>query len=497
MISRVWLVALALAFCVLATANSGGYRYGASDQAFYEPAIAERADPSLFPRDKPVLAAQSRLWFGDDLIGGIARLTGVDLPALFLALYLITLIAMVVAADAFVRALGASSWVTAAFVLLLTLKHRIAKTGANTLEGYMHPRILAFALGLAALACLLRRRRTAALVLIAVAAALHTTTALWFGIAAAAAMTVDLAVADGRARRIPWTIATAGTLAAALVTVWAFTAGPLAGRLVIMDPEWLRVLETKDYLFPADWPFYAWAANLAYPALIVLIYRARARRHVAVPAERAIVVGLLVLVAIFAVAVPLTAFRIALAVQMQVNRVFWVLDAVTTAYVAWWLMETWPQARVRAAVLGLLLAVSAGRGFFVLVVEARRPLVDLRPRGDWVDALRWIETQPARWHVLADPEHAWKQGLSVRVGAHRDTVLEASKDSAVAMYDRAIAMRVAERSAALEGFESLGAPEFRALARRYGIDVLAIERDTPLDLPVLHRQGRTTVYDLR
>jgi len=32
-------VAGAVLFCVLATINSGGYRYGASDQAFYIPAI--------------------------------------------------------------------------------------------------------------------------------------------------------------------------------------------------------------------------------------------------------------------------------------------------------------------------------------------------------------------------------------------------------------------------------------------------------------------------
>ena len=33
------------------TINSAGYRYGASDQAFYAPAILKRIDPSLYPRD--------------------------------------------------------------------------------------------------------------------------------------------------------------------------------------------------------------------------------------------------------------------------------------------------------------------------------------------------------------------------------------------------------------------------------------------------------------
>ena len=78
---RIARVALfAIAFVVLATLNSGGYRYGASDQAFYQPAVLLQLDPALFPRDTPVLAAQTRLTAVDELIASIVRLTGVPLP---------------------------------------------------------------------------------------------------------------------------------------------------------------------------------------------------------------------------------------------------------------------------------------------------------------------------------------------------------------------------------------------------------------------------------
>jgi hypothetical protein len=487
-------IAAALAFCLLATANAGGYRYGPSDHAFYEPAIAERADPSLFPRDKALLAAQSRLWLGDDLIGGLARVSGIDLPVLFIAIYVLTLLALFTSGVAFMRALGASTAATLTFIALLTLRHRIAKTGANTLEGYMHPRILVFALGLAAFACLLHRRRALAFALIAAGAALHTTTALWFGLAAGLAVVADAAADRGRV----WTwIAAAGALGLA-AAVWAFTSGPLEGRLVVMDETWLQVLDSKDYLFPTAWPAYAWIANLAYPVLIMAVYRARKARAMAAPGEQALIIGLTGLLAAFAVAVPLTALRVALAVQMQVNRIFWVLDAVALAYLAWWIIDLWSRrAAVRQAIVIMAVAIAVARGVFVLFIEARRPLIELRPRGEWVDTLRWIGDQPERWHVLADPAHAWTHGLSVRVGAHRDTVLELGKDSALAMYDRAMAMRVAERHAALADFARLRAADFRSLAARYEVDVLAIAAEAPLDLPVLHRQGRFTVYDLR
>src|ERR671910_82910 len=81
-----WLVAL-LPFVVLATANSAGYRYGASDLAFYGPAVMRQLDPSLFPRDAPIIEAQAHLTFMDETVAAISRLTTGNLPALFVCLY--------------------------------------------------------------------------------------------------------------------------------------------------------------------------------------------------------------------------------------------------------------------------------------------------------------------------------------------------------------------------------------------------------------------------
>jgi len=64
-------------FVVLATLNAGGYRYGASDQAFYIPAVEHHLDPALFPRDWPMLAAQDRLNAFTPAAGWIARTIGI------------------------------------------------------------------------------------------------------------------------------------------------------------------------------------------------------------------------------------------------------------------------------------------------------------------------------------------------------------------------------------------------------------------------------------
>jgi hypothetical protein len=481
----------AIAFALLATANSGGYRYGVSDQAFYVPAIARHTDAALFPRDAALLDAQTHLWFGDEIIGTAARLVP-DLPLLFAGLYAVTMVLLCTGGAMYMRSLGASGWATAAFLVILTLRHQIAKTGANTLEGYMHPRMLAFALGLAALAGVVKRRPALALIALVGAAALHSTTALWFGVI------VGVALVDASRHRAGSIVAAAAAIAA--MAVWAMTIGPLAGRLQVMDAEWLTIVEGRDYLFPTGWPLYAWILNLAYPVLIWSLFQQRRRLGLAVEGERALIVGLLVLVVVFLVSVPLSAMRIALAVQMQVNRVFWLLDVVAGAYLAWWLLDRMAPRfgpRLRPALIALLVVLSAARGAYVLTIDVQRPLVEIRPEGDWIDAMRWLRTQPKDWHVLADPQHGWKYGISVRVAALRDTVLELSKDTSIAMYDRAVAMRAAERMTTLRGFEQLSTERARALAARYDIDALILEQPAALSLPVLYRNERFVIYGLR
>jgi hypothetical protein len=479
----------ALLFALLATANSAGYRYGVSDQAFYATAVVKDLHPSWYPRDTPLLEVEAHLMWSDEILAGLARMTGVDLPPLFLAIYLVTLVTLFASGVAFARSLGCSWWAVAAFLVLLTLRHRISKTAANSLEAYMHPRTLSFALGVAALTAWLRGRTGAGVLWLLASAAWHPTTAFWFGLASA-----PMALA-GRPRAWRWLALLA--IPAVVLGVWALWHGPLAGRVVTMDAAWLRVLADKDYLFPHEWPLYAWMANLAYPLVIVICYRMRKTRGLLVPREPALVASMFVLFGLFLISVPLSAARLALVVQMQVPRVFWLLDFVAAAYVAWWLADAvGPRLHVRAALIALLTAVSLGRGIFLLSGDRRLFAMSL-PDTPWIDAMTWLERQPAGWYVLADPGHAWKYGVSVRLAAGKDTLVEAGKDTALAMYDRPIAMAVSDRLGALSNFETLSTDEARRLATRYGLDVAVLERSQHLDLPELYHNARFVVYQLR
>jgi hypothetical protein len=483
-------IAGVIAFLILATANSGGYRYGVSDQAFYLPAVYQHLTPDLFPRDAPLLNAQAKLMAADELTAAAVRVTGASLPQVAAAIYVVTLVLLIVAAAAFARGLGGSWWTVTLFGVLLTFRHRIAKTGANSLEGYMHSRELAFAIGVGALACVVRGRHAMALLLVGTTAVIHPTTALFFGIVVAVAALVARPVLQGR-----------GPLAAiVLLTIavgtWALMSGPLAGRLVTMDAEWLSVLAEKDYLFAAQWPLDAWLLNLLYPVVILAVWRIRIRRGLSVPHERGLVAGLIASLAVFLVSVPLTMAELALAVQLQITRVFWILDFVAIASMAWWLSQS---RRVAIAAIAVCAIGSAARGYYLLEVnQPERKLVSIGlPDTEWVDAMRWLEAQPADWHVLADPGHAWKYGVSVRVAARKDTVIESIKDSALAIYDRDVAMRVLDRTRATIDYDQMSMARVRALDSQYDLDAIVVTAGLSLELPLLYRNAKFAIYDVR
>jgi hypothetical protein len=483
-----WPFALSLfPFIFLSTLNSAGYRYGASDLAFYVPAALARINPSLFPRDWPLIASQAKLTTVDEVLAMLVRVTGASLPSLLALLYGVTLALLAGALWLLGSRLYRTPWASMALVSAMTLRHAISRSGTNTLEGYFHPRQLAFALGALAVAGLLHGRRAVPISLVLAAGLLHPTTALWFAIW----IGVALAVED-REARLPLAIAAAAGIAAG---VWLLTSGPLAGRLQIMDAEWLATLVTKDYLFPVEWPLDVWLINMAYAPIIFLIYRRRLAAGILVPGETGVVIGCLSLLLVFAAALPLNVARVALAVQLQTPRVFWMLDLLATIYAVWALAEgmagTARRAKLTAAIIT---AASLTRGAYVMVVKfPERPVAQLGVANtDWGRAMAWARTTPAGSGWIADPMHAVKYGTSVRVAGERDVFVEGVKDAAIGMYERGVAIRTRDRLAELADFDRLTPARARSLGVRYHLDYLVTEQ--PLDLPLAFQSGAMRVY---
>lgn len=492
-----------LPFVFLCTLNSGTYRYGASDQAFYQPAVVLAMHPDYFPRDTPVIAAQAGLTLMDETIGGLSSMTGASLPALFAVLYVAALILLAIATWLIASRLYRSPWTAVALLAALTLRHQISRSGTNTLEGYFHPRQVAFGFGVLGIALLLRRRWPGVVIALLLAAAVHPTTALWFGIwlgVAALVMAPQLRV---------WLVA--GGVIGGLAAAWTLTSGPLAGRLVVMDPEWLATLETKTYLFPLNWPVTAWIANLGYIPVILGGYYWRRRvglkqadlkvgLYPSRPdsAERGLVAGGLALAVVFAVLLPFNAAHVALAVQLQPARIFWMLDFLATIYLVWAVAEApWREPRpgiVTVVVIACLSLARGGYGRLVSSPERAIAQIDIKD-DDWGRVMAWARSTDVRSGWLADPMHAVLYGTSVRVAGSRDVMVEAVKDAAIGMYDRRVAIRTRDRLAAIGDFGSLSVERAHALAATFDLDYLVTER--ALDLPLAFESGRLKIYRLR
>lgn len=487
------LIGLVGAACLVAVSNSGGYRYGVSDQAFYVPAVIQHLDGSLFPRDRALFHAQDRFMLFDNVAASVVKTTGLSLATLFLVLFGLGLVLHFAAGIELGRFWYRSSWSVAALLVILTLRHRITLTGANTLEGYLHPRSLAFALGLWALVCFLRGRSIVATALIVAAAALHTTTGLWFGLWFGLA----IFVAESRSRQ-PLTFAAAIAVGGAL---WALWLGPMRDELQRMDDGWVSVLGLKDYLFPTEWPWFAWLINLSYPVIMWTGYRMRATRSLVSGRERALVFGALALTFFFLLSLPLVAMRVALAVQLQVSRVFWMLELMATLYLVWIAIEFAPTRAIQFPVrrwVTIAMAIAAvARGIYVIQLEREgRSLVRVNvPEDEWTDVMRWLRSTPPDAHVLADPNHAFRYGTSERVLGERDLLLDNSKDTALAIYSRAIADRVRERIEAIGDFDALQPQAILALAARYDLSYLVTERAMPF--PRVYANARFNVYALQ
>jgi hypothetical protein len=456
-------------FALLATLNAAGYRYGVGDQAGYIPSILRHLDGRLFPRDSALLDAQSRLFVFDELLARAIGIVPASLEAWFLALYLLTLVLLYAGLIRVSTRLLVSRWSIAAFVVVCAVRHRIAKTSANTLEGYFHPRQLAFAIGLLGLGETLRARPWTALAAAAISVAVHPMTGLWFVVWIGVALFVE----QPRLRRV----LTAGGAAGLVAGIGLLAAGFLP--LTRMDDAWLATLAGKDYLFATDWGVVPWLLNIAYPLVIVATCAVRRRRGLLRPGELGLVAGCLTLVAGFFLTLPLVESGDATpaAARSPTGR------SITARRPLW--------ACAALAVLAL------ARGGYALVLEhPERPLFALgAPADAWSDVSAFLRrTTAPDTHVLADPNHAWRFGTSLRVLAERDVFLENVKDEAMSMYDRRMAARIAERRLALGEFDQRTAAEFVALAARFQLDVLVSERD--LALPELYRNAQFRVYRL-
>ncbi len=186
--------------------------------------------------------------------------------------------------------------------------------------------MLAFGIGLLATAAVLRRRSWLAVALVAVAAVVHVTTAMWFAVL----LGVALAILDRQMRAL----AVAAAVAAAVAGLWALATGRLDASLAPMDDVWLQAVATKDSLFADRMAGLGVGRRTSRSSGCsggrIAAGSATASRRAE---DAALAWGATALVAVFLLTLPLVAAGASLPVQLQISRVFWLVDFVALVYV--------------------------------------------------------------------------------------------------------------------------------------------------------------------
>ena len=100
---------------------------------------------------------------------------------------------------------------------------------------------------------------------------------------------------------------------------------PFRGHMVRIDPLWASAMAGKDYNFPSDWNASFWLVNLGHLGVRCGVCAAD-RRGIAARREIGLLAGADALVSVSLISWPLMLAGIALALQLQTSRVFWMLD---------------------------------------------------------------------------------------------------------------------------------------------------------------------------
>ena len=247
-----------------------------------------------FRATRALLDVQSRLLLGSvHLLAGSSRATGADLPALFLAVYLVTLAGLFAAAVAFARAARPLVVGRRGACCCCSRSGIASRRPARTRSKATCTRACSRSrCGVAALRRPRAARASAGRVGVAIAAAfVHPTTG--------ALVRRDRWASAWRRARPAWRRALVGASASS-APPWPSGCSP-PGRsragCVIMDADWLAVLADKDYLFPDRLAARTRGSSISpTPSSCCSCTGSAARAASRRRGERALVAGLLALV---------------------------------------------------------------------------------------------------------------------------------------------------------------------------------------------------------
>ncbi|MGA9669806.1 MAG: hypothetical protein WBQ94_11385 [Terracidiphilus sp.] len=475
-----------------------GYHPGAEDDGVYLSAVKANLQPALFPHDADFFRIQLQATQFDGWMAQFVRTTGMPVAWAELAWHLISLFLILWACSSIARRLFADAraqWAGIALVAaMFTLP--VAGTALTLVDQYLHPRALATALVLIAVARILANRHWQAIPLLLLAFALHPIMA---AMGASFCFFLILTTAEQIQHWLDSKLESKRRNRRALQSVSGLAAIPLGWIFESPNPSWYKALDAKPYLHLNQWAWYEWLGALAPIFLFWLLWRISKRRG-EVPLAR------------FALAVFLYGVF-----QMAVAIIMWGTPALVRFVPMQPMRFLQPIYFFMVLIGGGLLGRYALKGsiwrwaVFLLAINggmfyAQRQLfsgsehLELPGRpseNPWLQAFTWIrQNTPTNAYFAVGAGYMGSPGEdyhSFRALAERSMLADANKDAAMATQVPELAPVWERQVAAQQGWQSFQLVDFERLKSNFGVNWVLASYPQPVGLACRWHNGTLAV----
>jgi hypothetical protein len=445
-----------------------GYHPGFEDDGIYLTAVKADLNPALFPHDSDFFRLQMQASVFDGGMAHFVRWTGIpvawaELLWQFAALFLILWACRRIAAQIFDDA--HAQWAAVAMVAaMFTLP--VAGTALNIADQHLHPRNLATALILIAVAWILEGKRWQSVPALLLAFALHP-------IMAALGMSFCVFLALALLEPVPFRLRAAeGSLAAAAPLGWLF---------VPTSPSWRLALESKSYYSIYRWTWYEWLGALAPLFLFWLLWRLaqrsgqdrRSQDRLARFALAVFAYGVFQQIVAMALLTPDSLVRLTPLQPMRYLQLVYIFMALAAGgLLGRFVLHT------QAWRWAVYLLVFNG-GMFLVQWEliddgAHLELPTTATGNPWLQAFDWIrQNTPADAYFALDPLYLAAPGEgfhNFRALAERSALSDDLKDTSVVTQVPSLAPVWHEQQLALAGWEHFQLADFERLKAQFGVD---------------------------
>lgn len=442
-----------------------GYHYGVQDQFVYLSAIKYQLDPALYSHDSQFFLEQTQWTLFDKLLAYSARATHLRVDwAVFLwhvsSIFLLLLGCLRVSQRCFAE--RRAQWAAVATVAVMLLLNAAATLLALADE-YLHPRTLATALLLFAWSDVLERRARAAMWVV-LAGLIHPTLT-----ACGALHLLFQAWKPPRGRLVPLAVALLIPLSLAMISE-------------PYNEAWREVLSSRWFLFPAQWPWYAWFGVVVPLGLLGWYARLGRRGGVAMlehVSERLLWSGVLgVVIGVLVSILP----GLERAVIAEPMRTLHLINLIAVLLGGGLMGQYVLRAKPLRWVVFLLplcaVMFFAQRQLYRSSVHIEWPGRDTQ--NAWVHSFEWVRKNTPQNALFAlDPRHMSQRGEdwhSFRALAERSMMADYDKDRSVAATGPDLSYAWRKQVRARENWRQFKRDDFLRLRRDYGVTWVIVEQ---------------------